>query len=168
MKQQTHFMSKLTRLFVLGILVFSTLAIVVPLSAQDEQGEDMDMEAPPLSAETVDAALNAGDIDSMMPLYAEDVISMPPNLPHSESKEALRGALEGLLENNEVQLDTTLIRRHISEALIVEIYEYEETITPLGDGEAATFTGTQVITLEKIDGEWKIVAQIWNTDGSSS
>jgi len=158
---------RITRLFALSILILTTLVLGSPISAQDGSGQDEETEVPPI-AEAFDEAFNAGEIDQLMTLFTDDAISIPPGAPRREGLEAVRADMEWVHETFDPYHETTLIEQWVSDEVIVEMYEYRETLDPVDGGEETTGTGDLLIVREQVDGEWKIALQIWNSDGESS
>jgi ketosteroid isomerase-like protein len=104
-------------------------------------------------------ALNNGDVDGIVALYAEDCVLMPPNAELAMGQGAARGAFGGM----------------IADGLTGEL----DTITATAAGGVGYHTGTYWLKdangtivdrgkymegWQKIGGEWKIVHDIWNSD----
>jgi ketosteroid isomerase-like protein len=112
-----------------------------------------------------DEAFNAGDLDRLMEHYAEEAISMPPGRP-SMDKAMLREDLRWLFDNYTAHHVWKAVAFQISGDLAVERGEYTMTYEPkAGNEPLPDEIGKHVMVFRRIEDEWRIVWEIWSTDG---
>ena len=109
-------------------------------------------------------AYQAGDLDRLMEVYADDVVSMPPNRPVIEGKEALEEDFRQFYEEFTVERQFTLVDLELTGDTAVRRGEWTQTFTPKAGGEPVTEVGKCLNVLKRFDDEWKIETEIWNTD----
>jgi len=134
--------------------------MVNAVNAQDDEIESEIREA----SLAWDEAFNAADVEQVMDLYADDVISMPPNLPMRQGKEELQADFEWIFENFNAQHETIIFDILVSDDLVIELGQYTMTFDPHDGSDDFDEAGTHILVRQLIDGEWKIVWEIWNTD----
>ncbi|MFC1712923.1 YybH family protein [Candidatus Poribacteria bacterium] len=134
---------------------------VTPVASSTIQSEEDQVRTAALAW---DDAFNAGDLARIMNLYANEIISMPPNLPAREGKAALQADFEYLLGEFDSHHETSTVGVMMSGDLAIERGRYTMTLTPKAGGETITEVGKHVMVRQKIGDEWKIVWEIWNTD----
>jgi uncharacterized protein (TIGR02246 family) len=97
-------------------------------------------------------------------LYAEDGAVMPPNAPIGKGSAAIQQTWASMMATPGFGL--TFVPEQIlvssSGDLALDRGTYKLTIAP--DGPAQTDTGKYVVVWRKIDGEWKVAADIFNSD----
>jgi ketosteroid isomerase-like protein len=109
-----------------------------------------------------EAALNSGDIDGIVSLYAEDCRLMGPDMPMAMGREAVRAVFGAMIDAGLGGELTT-----------VEAMQMGDRGYNLGTFSISAKDGTVVGTgkflelWQKIDGEWKMVNDIWNNDAPS-
>lgn len=139
---------------VLTLLIGATL-LASPVLAQD------DVEAAIAEAsEAWQAGWNAGDAAAIASLYAPDARLMAPGAEPVEGREAIEAAFgEHLAEaaGGQTTLETVDL---VSEGdLTVEVGSYASTAA---DGSHVDH-GKYIAVWKNVDGEWKIIHDIWNS-----
>ncbi len=115
-----------------------------------------------------DKLYNAGDGARLALLYAEDAISMPPNSPTVRGRKAIQAECEGFFAGN-VARHETIVDQFITEGdLSMETARYRLTYKPRAGGAETVETGRHLECRRKINGAWRIVVEIWNTDTPAS
>ena len=139
-------------------LRFLTLAVIVvgvacaPPAAQ---------ESPELAAKSVawEEAMNSKDVEAVVALYSENARLMPPNAETGQGHDAVREAFGGMIDAGlSVDLETT-------EALAAgNLGTRIGTYVLTSDDGTEVDHGKYIETWEKVEGEWVITNDIWNSD----
>ena len=107
-------------------------------------------------------AVNAGDLESLLGLYAEDAVFSPPDAPPLTVDE-LRSLYTVMFGENTFAFTAEALEVVVSGDLGVLRAPYEETVTPKGEGEAHDQGGTWLVVLRKqSDGSWKLWRDMWS------
>lgn len=107
-----------------------------------------------------EAALNAPDLDAIVELYASDARLMPPNGAMASGHEAVRDSFGAMIDAGLGGTLTTV------EAMVSGDMGHNIGIYELSAGGEVVDTGKFVEVWERgSDGVWRIVADIWNSDG---
>ena len=108
--------------------------------------------------------VKAKDAAGIAELYAEDGAVMPPNAPIGKGRKAIQQTWASMMGTPGFGL--TFVPEQIlvssSGDMALDRGAYSLTITP--DGTAQTDTGKYVVVWRKIGREWKVAADIFNTD----
>ena len=111
-----------------------------------------------------DAAWEAGDLESFLDTFTDDVVWMPPSQPDLIGKEACRSLAKGLLDQTNFEQVATP-----SEEIVVagdwafDRFRVTWVATPSAGGESSqsNFRGFRVLRRQE-DSSWKIARYIWN------
>lgn len=105
-------------------------------------------------------AFNAGDVDALMAMYAEGAHSLAPNVPVAKGRDAIRSNLESwFADGAPVEMSSEVWEVHEAGDKVIEIGGY--TVTG-PDGEHLDH-GKYLNVLASVDGEWKVLREIWNS-----
>ena len=134
------------------------LVLMIALTACAPQAADQSAELAALT-DGWENALNAGDVDTLAGLYAEDCVLMPPNFELATGQAAVRETFGGMIAAGLTGgLDTI-------KAVAAGGVGYHTGTYWLKDANGTTIDrGKYMEGWQKIDGEWKIVHDIWNSD----
>ena len=112
------------------------------------------------------AATNAGDVKSIVRLYTEDAVELPPNQAMVKGLAALEKHYAGLLKGNTVKLSLTGIETTSAGDIGYDVGTYSQTITPGTAGaKPMTERGKYVVILRRgADKQWKVKYAIYNSD----
>lgn len=108
--------------------------------------------------EAFDAALNAGDLDALMAGFTTDPASMPPDAPTAAGTEAVRALWAGLIEQGPT-VDNVLQGFRTDGDLAVLWGSYVLTVDDI-----ETVGKWMAVAERQIDGSWKTIRNMWNTD----
>jgi uncharacterized protein (TIGR02246 family) len=160
------------------ILVFVWAAgFVLACQTQEEATEQGSETSPAIDATAVREAIAAkdkaygeaaaaGDIEAIVSQYAADAILLPPGGPKLEGTQAIRETMTSWLQESPPSVLTIT-----SDAITVAAagdYAYATGSYSLAgsnpDGTEYTDQGKFVAVWKSTDGDWKMVADIWNSD----
>ncbi len=111
-------------------------------------------------------AMMAGDSEALTQLYAEDAVIMPPNGPRGEGTAEVRETWSAAFEGSPISastLDSDLITVAAAGDYAYAVGSYTDSgMAP--DGSEWSDQGKYLTVWKNVDGEWKIAADIWNSD----
>jgi uncharacterized protein (TIGR02246 family) len=110
------------------------------------------------------AAATAGNLDGMMAIYADDAVLMPPNFPAFRGRDAIRQFWGGFLAAGKIDATIEADRVIQSGDLASEIGHYNLKITPKGGGAPIEDNGKFMLTWQRRGGQWRAIADIFNSD----
>lgn len=147
------------------IVFFLGLAILIIGSCTKKVDIEADIEAIKNLTEEYDAAINSGDLDSWMSLYADDAVRMQPNVPALFGKDSIRSVMQSFFENYTIDLKETNEEVIVAGDWAFARGTYNYTITPKVGGEPSRDSGKWVAFHKRQpDGFWKIYRNIFNSD----
>jgi ketosteroid isomerase-like protein len=111
-----------------------------------------------------DQEYNSGDIDALMDLYHDDVVSIPPGLPALVGKQALRADFEAFFEAYTATHQTTIAELEITGDLAVERATYTWSANARDGSGGFSETGRHIVIRKRVNGAWKVLWEIWNTN----
>ncbi len=130
---------------------------------------ETDVEAFRALIRQLDAEFNAGNLDGVMALYADDAVQMPPNNPIIIGKDSLRSGFEEFFAANTIELSGTVEDIGVSGDWAFLRLSYTQSITPKDGGDTTPEVGKWVLILERqADDSWRITTDIWNADAASN
>lgn len=115
-----------------------------------------------------DRLFNSRDAVGLADLYAEDVISMPFSAPTTYGRQALKADFERFFSQNTGRHETMIEEILAADDWAIERARYTLTYSPLNSGREIKETGRHVMCRKKMDGQWQIAWELWNTDTSPS
>jgi ketosteroid isomerase-like protein len=116
----------------------------------------------------LEEAYQQKDLARVVSFYADDAISQPPGLPNDMGKEAIKVAYQALFDGYNIKRDFHLANVDISGDFATRTGEWTQVLTPIDGGEPITEVGRCVLGFKKVDGEWKVAWEIWNTFAPST
>jgi uncharacterized protein (TIGR02246 family) len=105
----------------------------------------------------------AGDAAALAGLYHDDARFLPPNMEPAEDPEAIRAAMQQLLDMGASSLDVEPIDVREAGELTIEYGRYTLGLEPEG-GEAMTDVGKYVVVHETRGDETKILLDCFNSN----
>lgn len=107
-------------------------------------------------------ALNASDVNKVLPLYTNDGVFMPSNAPSAIGQEQVKAAYEFVF--SQIQLN---IEFYIDEIVVTGDYAFARTAskgTTLihANGETVAEENRELFVLQKTNGQWKIARYMFN------
>jgi ketosteroid isomerase-like protein len=148
------------------VLLLGSLASCAPAPKTAEQNVDLAAEEAALRGmnHSFQAALTAKDSTALANFYADEARVMPPNEPRVEGRDAIRRKWGEFLTMPGFNLTFASDRIVISESgdLAYDTGTYQTRMEieskPVDD------VGKYVTVFKKVGGEWKIVADMFNSD----
>jgi uncharacterized protein (TIGR02246 family) len=111
------------------------------------------------------AAINAGDVDTIMSLYADDAIRIPPNEPATVGREAILSRVQKVFDDFTLQERDVVEDIKVSGDLAVAHSVYTATAMPKAGGEPIKLNGNAIwIFRKQPDDEWKVIYSIWSDE----
>ncbi len=112
------------------------------------------------------AAVRAGDVDQLVAFFAPHAVTMDANAPISVGLEAIRGPLESWLADDAVSntFTATLDTIEVSASGDLAYTRGTHRLSLTTPGGPVEQVGKWVTIYKKIDGEWKVIVDIWNSD----
>lgn len=111
-----------------------------------------------------DSAMNAGDVDAIVAMFAPDAVSIPPDAPPATGSDAIRKLWTDFLAQGKVKTHNVGKQLWISGSLAAGWGTYTADVQPAQGSpvhETGEFAG---IWQKQADGSWKGVMNIWNRD----
>ncbi len=118
-----------------------------------------------------ETAFLAGEVDTMLQYYTEDIISMPQSYPMVKGKENLRRKTEAILSLGLKfeSLESTTLDVKSSGRYVYEIGTFRQAVILPGQNEPTESVGKYVTIWEQQpNGDLKIAVEIYNSDTSNS
>ena len=113
------------------------------------------------------AAYNVGDTEAIVALYDEDAVVMPPDAPPAKGHEAIRAFLIGDIKASK-DAGITLRIDSDSAGAAEDTGWHSGTFSVLDKEGKAVGTGKFVEVLQREDGKWLIIRDIWNNDAAAA
>ena len=107
------------------------------------------------------AAFEKGDAQGITDLFAKDAVLLPNHAPRLKGQQAIAAHWKAGLEQLSTIKFTTTDVIPLGSDTVARIGTWEVTTQ---DDTPMTFSGKDLVLYRKEDGDWKIVADIWNTD----
>jgi uncharacterized protein (TIGR02246 family) len=137
---------------------FPLALLVIALGACAPTGSQESAEL----AATADAwaeAYNAGDLEAVAALYTEDTRIMPPNGAMSRGREVVRAVFGGMADAG-IKGDLQTVEAMVAGDMGYRVGTYSLT----GPDGSQLDSGKFIETWKRVDGEWLIANDIWNSD----
>jgi uncharacterized protein (TIGR02246 family) len=108
-------------------------------------------------------AVNAGDLDGILALYADDAVTFPPDTAPYTGKEEMRPLYQAAIEENTFRFTPQADEVRVSGDLAFLRVTYNETVMPKVGGEPTELHGNWLVILERQpDGTWKWWREMWS------
>jgi len=143
------------------VFLLSLLFSLSPLSAQNYQGNQEDIDQIIANAKAFSGYLMAGDLEGVLNSYTADGKIFPNNLPIMEGRESLAKYWAPSPGYRTLHHQVTAIELVVTGDEARDYGHYEgRSVGP--DGKERSWQGKYVIIWKKEDGEWKMYLDIWN------
>ncbi len=130
-----------------------------------EEATEADVEAINSLRDEFIALDNAGDAAGLASLYTNDAVLMPPNESAVTGNQAIESWFQTTFDQFTIEFTLASDELEVVGDLAFDGGSYMIALTPKADGEPMEETGKYIIILRKqVDGSWKLVRDIWNSD----
>lgn len=159
-------------------IVFPVFALTVLAACQPAPPCDDSSHVPMLPEAAVAAARqvflqevedwNAGNIDAVLAIIADDVVQMGPDTV-VVGKEALSARWRQHLEQNTDIWEPTIDEIQAAGNLVFIKVHFTETETPIGGGESTVYLGEGITVMRRsTSGSWEVVLDQWFEEETGS
>ena len=155
----------------IALSAFVLVSLTVSACSSKKDGTSADMDAINALHQRDMEASRKWDVDTLVSLWADDIVTLSQGEPPMIGKEANRAAIIRLRDDSrDVQIADYILS--FNEVKIVgdwafEWGTYSGTVRPIRGGEAIRTTGNVIRVLKKdSDGAWKIARAMYDSDGS--
>lgn len=149
------------RIIQLLVLIF----IPIMCAFSQEFDTTADIEAQKKLTEKWDEFVKKGDFDALLNLYVDNSIRMNQNEPIHIGKQAILSSFQTFHEQNDENWENTIVDVIITGEYAVVRGTYTGYFIPKQTGKKVKAEGKWVsLRQRQVDGSWKIVYDIWNSD----
>lgn len=148
-------------------LVSGWLVACQPIQAESTKTQTSNLSAEEQFKQVVlakEAAYYANDLDQYLAFFSDDTVSMPPGARPTVGKAALATDMREFFSQYKVSGHVTLMSVEVHGDYATRTLQAWDTWTPKAGGDVVTQTGSCVAGWKKINGEWKLVWELWNTE----
>ena len=146
-----------------SVAVIVLVAVAACTSQPNGDSSAADIQAVEQMLVDLDAAIAAGDLDSLLSFLAEDFVDMPPNEPAIIGKQALRAHHEPLFEAFDLRVRHEPIETYAFGDVVIQRGAGVGEIAPKAGGEAFVLDQKYLfIFLRQDDGSFKLWRMIFN------
>jgi uncharacterized protein (TIGR02246 family) len=108
-------------------------------------------------------AVDAGDMETMLALIADDAVLIPPDAPPTSGMAAIRPEMESYFRDYTMQTNAQPDEVVVAGDLAFVRASYTDIVTPKGEGEPIEGSGVWLILLRKqSDGSWKLWREMYS------
>ncbi len=136
-------------------VILAVAALLTSCSASNGSDDGSEIAA---MSDKWEAALNAGDAETLLSMYTDDARVMPPNAPISRGSQAVKDAFGGMIDAG-LGGTLTSIETRAAGDIGYNIGTYE-----LVAGDETVDRGKFIETWRRTADGWKISNDIWNSD----
>jgi len=160
--------SRITRIVGLALLLLLVAALLaacqpVRSAAELQAAGPSEQEQFTKAAMGLEEAYQEGDLERTIAYYADDAVSSPPGFPSSYGKEAIKADYKAFFDAYNFTRDFKLAGVTIDGNTATRFGEWTQVLTPRDGSAPTTEIGRCIVGFKKVDGEWKVAWEIWNT-----
>ena len=147
----------------LSFLLF--IASCTPVVVWETGEAEADVEAINSLRDEFIALDNASDAAGLASLYANDAVLMPPNEAAVTGKQAIESWFQNTFDQFTTEFTVASEELEVVGDWAFDWGAYMTALTPRAGGEPTEDRGKYIVILRKqVDGSWRIVRDIWNSD----
>ena len=136
------------------------LLFALPLDVQAAQGTELDQFQAAVAE--YEKHFTAGDVDALMDLFAEQITAIPPGDEMLIGRPAVEAYLTSFLGEFTLDRQFEVLEYAVNGDTAYRLGEWTNILTPVAGGVPEVEVGHCMFGYEKVDGEWKVVMQLWN------
>lgn len=107
-------------------------------------------------------ALNASDVNKVLPLYTKDGVFMPTNAPTATGQEQLKGSYEFVFKSIQLHIEFFIEEIAVSGEYAYAVTNSKGTTFIHANGQTVPEENRELFVLAKEDGQWKIARYMFN------
>ena len=107
-------------------------------------------------------ALNASDVNKVLPLYTKDGVFMPTNAPTATGQEQLKGSYEFVFKNIQLHIEFFMEEIVVSGEYAYAVTNSKGTTLIHANGQTVPEENRELFVLKKEEGQWKIARYMFN------
>ncbi|MBK7233764.1 MAG: SgcJ/EcaC family oxidoreductase [Saprospiraceae bacterium] len=107
-------------------------------------------------------ALNASDVNKVLPLYTNDGVFMPSNAPSAIGQEQIKGSYEFVFKTIQLNIEFFIDEIVVNGDLAFARTTSKGTTLIHTNGETIAEENRELFVLQKTDGQWKISRYMFN------
>jgi uncharacterized protein (TIGR02246 family) len=157
-------------------LMLGSLVILLSFAFSCQQGAEVieqpvvDLEADIQAIKDIvagwDDAVNAADLDQIVPLYADEAVEIHPDDLVFIGRDAIQAGYQQVFDQLTMQEKFVVEDVNVSQDLAVAHVTFSATNTIKDSGEPEEGSGNWIIVFKKqSDGAWKVIYSIWSEEG---
>jgi len=147
----------------------SVLAVLVSACASQPKTPSVDIVAITAAADSLNkafvAAVAARDTVAVAGFYSPDAHLLAPGAPQADSHDAIRALWAGFLQTPGLDFSITSSHPIVTQAgdMVIDVGTYSMKFTN-AKGKPLEDVGKYVTVMKKVDGDWKILIDTFNSD----
>ena len=159
----------MTRFRSAAIATAAGLAVLAGCARNAPPAPDTAVEEAAIRANTVAwvEAYNAGDVDKIVAMYADDGALMPPEAPTAVGHDAMRQYLVADMAATKAAGMSFMLDQEAS-GVSGDLAWHTGTFHVNGPSGSAVVTGKYAEIWRKLNGKWLMIRDIWNTDAPAA
>jgi uncharacterized protein (TIGR02246 family) len=107
-------------------------------------------------------ALNASDVNKVLPLYANDGVFMPSNAPSAIGQEQIKGSYEFVFSQIQLKIEFFINEIVVNGDIAFARTTSKGTTLIHANGQTVPEENRELFVLQKINGQWKISRYMFN------
>lgn len=107
-------------------------------------------------------ALNASDVEQVLPLYTQDGVFMPSSAPTSVGQEQVKAAYEFVFSSIQLKIEFSIDEIEVNGNTAFARTTSKGTTLIHASGETVPEENRELFVLQKEEGEWKIARYMFN------
>ena len=107
-------------------------------------------------------ALNASDVNKVLPLYTNDGVFMPSNAPSAIGQEQVKASYEFVFKTIQLNIEFFIVEIVVNGDYAFARTTSKGTTLILANGQTVAEENRELFVLQKTNGQWKIARYMFN------